>query len=95
MMRFSQGPTLTFRGDFITFEIIFIRKCLVKQYSIARHILSSQKRPAIYEKLFKRSPLVVMNGFNQEGKKHLQLVQTYIQNMFPTLNIDTVNILSL
>ncbi|KAK6731104.1 hypothetical protein RB195_007522 [Necator americanus] len=75
MMRFNQGPTLTFR---------------VPEYSLSRHILSTQKRPLMHQKLFEKPPLVVMNGFNQSGKKHLLLVETFIQNMFPSINIDTV-----
>ncbi|VDL80931.1 unnamed protein product [Nippostrongylus brasiliensis] len=77
MMRFNQGPTLTFR---------------VHEYSLARHILSMQKRPLVHQKLFERPPLVVMNGFSQSGKKHLLLVETFVQHMFPSINIDTLEI---
>ncbi|CAI2305587.1 unnamed protein product [Caenorhabditis sp. 36 PRJEB53466] len=77
MMRFSQGPTLTFK---------------VKQYSLARHIISSQKRPVATDKLFKTSPLVVMNGFGDGAMKHLSLVQTFMQNMFPAINVDTIQL---
>ncbi|KAL6732625.1 hypothetical protein Aduo_003367 [Ancylostoma duodenale] len=79
MMRFNQGPTLTFR---------------VPEYSLSRHILSTQKRPLMHQKLFDKPPLVVMNGFNQSGKKHLLLVETFIQNMFPSINIDTLDLRS-
>ncbi|KAK6030226.1 brix domain protein [Ostertagia ostertagi] len=77
MMRFNQGPTLTFR---------------VPEYSLSRHILSTQKRPLVHQKLFEKPPLVVMNGFSQSGKKHLLLVETFIQNMFPSINIDTLEL---
>lgn len=77
MMRFNQGPTLTFR---------------VPEYSLARHIISTQKRPLVHQKLFEKPPLVVLNGFSQTGKKHLLLVETFIQNMFPSINIDTLEI---
>ncbi|XGW25164.1 hypothetical protein V3C99_006516, partial [Haemonchus contortus] len=77
MMRFNQGPTLTFR---------------VPEYSLSRHILATQKRPLVHQKLFERPPLVVMNGFSQSGKKHLLLVETFIQNMFPSINIDTLEL---
>ncbi|CAI4227582.1 unnamed protein product [Auanema sp. JU1783] len=76
MMRFPQGPTLCYK---------------VKQYSIARHIVSSQKRPVSSDSFYKRLPLVVMNGFAGQ-EKHLNLVQTFIQNMFPSLNVDTINL---
>lgn len=79
MIRFSQGPTLTFR---------------VHEYSLARHVLSTQKRPSIHQKLFEKPPLVIINGFNQSGKKHLLLVETFIQNMFPSINIDTLDLRS-
>ncbi|EGT32230.1 CBN-LPD-6 protein [Caenorhabditis brenneri] len=77
MMRFSQGPTLSFK---------------VKQYSLARHVVNCQKRPVATDKLFKSSPLVVMNGFGDGGQKHLSLVQTFIQNMFPSINVDTIQL---
>uniref|UniRef100_A0A1I7TKW1 Brix domain-containing protein n=1 Tax=Caenorhabditis tropicalis TaxID=1561998 RepID=A0A1I7TKW1_9PELO len=77
MMRFSQGPTLSFK---------------VKQYSLARHVVNCQKRPVATDKLFKSSPLVVMNGFGDGEKKHLSLVQTFIQNMFPSINVDTIQL---
>ncbi|UMM11248.1 hypothetical protein L5515_000629 [Caenorhabditis briggsae] len=60
MMRFSQGPTLSFK---------------VKQYSLARHVVNCQKRPVATDKLFKSSPLV-----------------TFIQNMFPSINVDTIQL---
>ncbi|CCD67360.1 Brix domain-containing protein [Caenorhabditis elegans] len=77
MMRFSQGPTLSFK---------------VKQYSLARHVVNCQKRPVATDKLFKSSPLVVMNGFGDGTQKHLSLVQTFIQNMFPSINVDTIQL---
>lgn len=54
-------------------------------------MIAAQKRPVIYEELFEHPPLVVLNGFAAEGHKHLQLVQTVIQNMFPTIDVDIVN----
>ncbi|CAI5439439.1 unnamed protein product [Caenorhabditis angaria] len=77
MMRFSQGPTLTFK---------------VKQYSLARHVVSCQKRPVATDKLYKTSPLVVMNGFNDSTKRQLALTQTFLQNMFPGINVDTIQL---
>ncbi|CAD6184257.1 unnamed protein product [Caenorhabditis auriculariae] len=80
MMRFSQGPTLTFK---------------VNQYSLNRDVVSFQKRPIATDNLMKKSPLVIMNGFNDGSKKHLKLVQTFIQNMFPSINVDTVSLSTL
>uniref|UniRef100_A0A914DKM5 Brix domain-containing protein n=1 Tax=Acrobeloides nanus TaxID=290746 RepID=A0A914DKM5_9BILA len=77
IMRLPQGPTVSFR---------------VKNYSLARDILSSLKRPVIFQELFLNSPLVVLNGFNQPDAKHLNLVQSLIQNMFPSIHVDTLNL---
>ena len=72
-----QGPTLSFQID---------------QYTLPRDVRASQKRQNIFQKLFKHSPLVVLNGFNVPGKKHLALVKTVLQNMFPSIDVDTVNL---
>uniref|UniRef100_A0A914GV08 Brix domain-containing protein n=1 Tax=Globodera rostochiensis TaxID=31243 RepID=A0A914GV08_GLORO len=81
IIRNPQGPTLHFR---------------VEKYSLARDILSIQKRPVIYEELFQHAPLVVMNGFGgEDGKRHLQLVQTAVQNMFPAIDVDRVKLASI
>uniref|UniRef100_A0A915DEN7 Brix domain-containing protein n=1 Tax=Ditylenchus dipsaci TaxID=166011 RepID=A0A915DEN7_9BILA len=77
IIRNSQGPTLHFK---------------VQNYSLARDVLSSQKRPVIFEEQFQTSPLVILTGFNQPGKKHLNLVQTVIQNMFPSIDVDTLKL---
>ncbi|KAJ1350337.1 hypothetical protein KIN20_006106, partial [Parelaphostrongylus tenuis] len=83
MMRFKQGPTLTFRGLWIAgdhFPVeeigVFTAFCSktvvmhedpfsVHEYSLARHVLSTQKRPSVHQKLFDKPPLVIINGFNQ------------------------------
>lgn len=57
-----------------------------------RDILASSKRPVIFQEQFRKSPLVVLSGFNHPDKKHLALVQTVIQNMFPSINVDTVKL---
>lgn len=77
IIRLPQGPTLHFRVD---------------NYTLAHDILSVSKRPIHFQNLFDQSPLVVLNGFNNPNKKHLQLVQTVIQNMFPTINVDNVQL---
>lgn len=63
---------------------------LVESYSLARDVLASQKRPVIFEEQFQTAPLVILTGFTQPKKKHLNLVQTVIQNMFPSIDVDTV-----
>lgn len=75
LMRLPQGPTLYFK---------------VENYMLTREVLSASKRPVHYQALFGTSPLVVMNGFKNSKLKHLNLVQTIVENMFPTINVDTV-----
>ncbi|CAD5210254.1 unnamed protein product [Bursaphelenchus xylophilus] len=77
IIRVPRGPTIHFKVD---------------NYTLAHDILSVSKRPVHFQKLFDYSPLVVLNGFNDPEKRHLQLVQTVIQNMFPTINVDTVQL---
>uniref|UniRef100_A0A7E4UYR3 Brix domain-containing protein n=1 Tax=Panagrellus redivivus TaxID=6233 RepID=A0A7E4UYR3_PANRE len=77
IIRVPQGPTLCFAVD---------------EYSLARDIRATQKRVTIFQKLFQQSPLVVLNGFSVPGAKHLALVKTVIQNMFPSIDIDTVKL---
>ncbi|KAI6203385.1 Brix domain-containing protein [Aphelenchoides besseyi] len=76
-IRLPQGPTIHFK---------------VENYSVCRDVLSTIKRPVHFQALFENSPLVVLNGFNDPNRKHLLLVQTVIQNMFPSINVDTVNL---
>ncbi|VDK73364.1 unnamed protein product [Litomosoides sigmodontis] len=77
IIRSPQGPTLTFR---------------VKEYTLSRHITSASKRKMHFQRLFATAPLVVMSGFNSNIGQHLRLVQSVFQNMFPTVNVDTVNL---
>ncbi|CAD5206946.1 unnamed protein product [Bursaphelenchus okinawaensis] len=77
IIRVPRGPTIHFKVD---------------NYTLAHGILSASKRPVHFQKLFDYSPLVILNGFNDPAKKHLQLVQTVIQNMFPSINVDTVQL---
>ncbi|XP_074279009.1 peter Pan-like protein [Silene latifolia] len=71
-----QGPTLTFK---------------IHQYSLAADVAQSQLRPRCPPDLFKNSPLLVLSGFgNQE--EHLRLTSTLFQNMFPTIDVNTVKL---
>ncbi|CAK5010064.1 unnamed protein product [Meloidogyne enterolobii] len=73
----SQGPTLHFK---------------VEKYCLAHDVLSTQKRPPIYEELFKNAPLLVMKGLASSNERHLQLVQTVVENMFPEIDVDRVKL---
>lgn len=63
---------------------------LVESYSLTRDIQSAQKKPLNFKEMFLNPPLVILNGFSQEKKKHLDLIQSTIQHMFPSINIDKV-----
>ncbi|XP_071714665.1 peter Pan-like protein [Rutidosis leptorrhynchoides] len=76
--RTPQGPTLTFK---------------IQEYSLAVDIANSLLRPRVSEDLFKNSPLIVLSGFGT-GEQHLKLVTIMFQNIFPTIDINTVKLSS-
>lgn len=80
LMRFPQGPTLTFR---------------VKEYTLMRDVLSSLKKTMVFEELYKSAPLLILSGFKEGQSRHLSLIQTTFQNMFPSINVDMVNLASI
>ncbi|KAH9614617.1 hypothetical protein KSS87_019621 [Heliosperma pusillum] len=71
-----QGPTLTFK---------------IHQYSLAVDVAQSQLRPRCPQDLFKISPLLVLSGFGTQ-EEHLRLTSTLFQNMFPTIDVNTVKL---
>ncbi|KAL9228203.1 hypothetical protein vseg_003808 [Gypsophila vaccaria] len=71
-----QGPTLTFR---------------IHKYSLAADIAQSQLRPRCPKDLFKNSPLLVLSGFGSQDE-HMRLTSTVFQNMFPTIDVNTVKL---
>ncbi|XP_043249579.1 protein Peter pan [Colletes gigas] len=79
LCRLPRGPTLSFK---------------IHSFSLARDIISMLKKQLVYEELFKNSPLVVLNNFSGEGM-HLKLIASMFQNMFPTINLRTVNLSSI
>jgi ribosome biogenesis protein SSF1/2 len=74
--RVPRGPTLTFK---------------VEQYALSKDVLSLQRNPKSPGVEFLTSPLLVLNNFNQEGKQ-FKLMTTMFQNMFPSINVQTVSI---
>jgi ribosome biogenesis protein SSF1/2 len=76
IIRLPRGPTLTFK---------------VHQYTLAKDVISSMKRQMVDLKAFQTPPLVILNSFSGEGK-HLKLMATTFQNMFPPINLTTVRI---
>lgn len=73
--RLQRGPTLTFR---------------IHNYTLARDVVSSLRRQFVFHQQFEHAPLVVLNSFNSE-EKHLKLVASMFQNMFPTINLIKVS----
>ena len=84
--RFPRGPTLTFR---------------VSNYTLSRDVRSSLKRQVTYDKQFINAPLLILNGFNQtsseggEEQRHVSLMTSMFQNMFPSINVTTVHVNSI
>ncbi|KAH7578336.1 hypothetical protein JRO89_XS01G0369800 [Xanthoceras sorbifolium] len=74
--RTPQGPTLTFK---------------IHEYSLAIDIARSQLRPRCPQDLFKNSPLIVLSGFGT-GDQHLKLTTIMFQNIFPAIDINTVQL---
>ncbi|CAI9781103.1 unnamed protein product [Fraxinus pennsylvanica] len=76
--RTPQGPTLTFK---------------INEYSLAFDIAQGQLRPRRPKDLFKNSPLIVLSGFGT-GEQHLKLITIMFQNIFPAIDVNTVNLSS-
>ncbi|XP_032664696.1 protein Peter pan [Odontomachus brunneus] len=76
LCRLPRGPTLTFK---------------VHNFSLARDVISLLRKQMVYEEAFKSSPLVVLNNFSGEGMQ-MKLITSMFQNMFPTINLTTVNL---
>ncbi|KAM8703458.1 hypothetical protein ACLKA7_008133 [Drosophila subpalustris] len=76
VVRLPRGPSLTFK---------------VHQFTLARDVISCSKKQMIDVDHFKHPPLVIMNNFSGDGK-HLKLMATTFQNMFPSINLAQVSI---
>lgn len=63
----------------------------VHQFTLARDVISCSKKQMIDVDHFKHAPLVIMNNFSGDGK-HLKLMATTFQNMFPSINLAQVSI---
>lgn len=79
--RMPKGPTLTFK---------------VHQYTLARDVVSSMKTQYFDEDCYHHSPIVILNGFSASGdSKHMKLMTSTFQNMFPAINLSTVKLSNL
>lgn len=74
--RLQRGPTLTFK---------------VHQFTLAKDVISSVRKQFVDEEAFKHAPLIILNNFTGEGR-HLKLMATTFQNMYPTINLATVQL---
>uniref|UniRef100_A0A182PQS1 Brix domain-containing protein n=1 Tax=Anopheles epiroticus TaxID=199890 RepID=A0A182PQS1_9DIPT len=79
IIRMPKGPTLTFK---------------VHQYTLAKDVISNSRKQFVDEECFKAAPLVILNSFSGEGK-HLKLMASTFQNMFPPINLSTIKLSSL
>lgn len=73
--RMPRGPTLTFK---------------IHQFTLTRDIIASTKKQYADENVYSTAPLVILNSFTGEGK-HLKLMASTFQNMFPTINLTSVS----
>lgn len=74
--RVPRGPTLTFR---------------VVDYALAKDCLALQKHPKTSDTEYHKSPLLVLNNFQQSGKE-FKVMTVMLQNMFPSVDVQTVSV---
>ncbi|XP_014231389.1 protein Peter pan [Trichogramma pretiosum] len=77
--RMPRGPTLSFK---------------VNDFTLARDVISSMKKQMVFTEAFKHSPLVILNQFSGEGLQ-FKLMASMFQNMFPAINLATINLSNL
>lgn len=79
IMRFFNGPTLSFR---------------VESFTLHQDIIKSQRRPTtITKSMFETAPIIVLNNFsNPEAaqRPEVPLLEATFRAMFPTINIQTL-----
>ena len=87
--RVPNGPTLYFK---------------IKNYMLGKDVRSNLRRPLMNQKLFQKSPLLVMNSFQslpgqkeeeaaaEEQKPHLKLITSMFKTMFPFIDINNVKL---
>lgn len=82
--RLPHGPTLTYK---------------IKEYALVGDIGQVQQRPTTTNSMeFLHSPLVVLSNFSappgvdEAAHRHVKLAGVMFQNLFPTLNVDTIKL---
>ncbi|TPX35456.1 hypothetical protein SmJEL517_g02072 [Synchytrium microbalum] len=76
LARFPRGPTLSFH---------------VNEYSLMRDIAATHSKPKSPGTEFSTPPLVVLNNFGSD-ERHVKLVSTMFQHMFPPINVQTMKL---
>uniref|UniRef100_A0A1A8J3H1 Peter pan homolog n=1 Tax=Nothobranchius kuhntae TaxID=321403 RepID=A0A1A8J3H1_NOTKU len=74
--RLPKGPTLYFK---------------VLKYSLVKDVVSSLKKHRMHEQQFTHHPLLILSNFGMDGM-HVKLMATMFQNMFPSINVQTINL---
>ncbi|KAI8908072.1 Brix domain-containing protein [Gorgonomyces haynaldii] len=62
----------------------------VKEYALMKDVLRLQSKPKSPGIEFQHPPLVVLNNF--PNPKHMNLMTTYLQNMYPTIKVNTMSV---
>lgn len=87
LVKLPEGPTITFK---------------ILKYSTRKDVISSAERPKNFSRNFS-APLLIINGFNDKSiennedpvnpsSSHYSVIMLMLQSMFPSLNIEKVNI---
>ena len=74
--RLPRGPTLSFK---------------IHQFTLARDVISAQKRSYVDDKAYDNAPLAILNSFGGDGRQ-MKLMAHTLQNMFPNINVGTVKL---
>ncbi|CAG5897931.1 unnamed protein product [Menidia menidia] len=76
LARLPKGPMLHFK---------------VCKYSLIKDVVSSLKKHRMHDQQFTHHPLLILSNFGLEGM-HVKLMATMFQNMFPSINVQKVNL---
>ncbi|XP_069124402.1 suppressor of SWI4 1 homolog [Argopecten irradians] len=76
VVRIPRGPTMTFK---------------IHNYCLCKDVISSLRKPNLEQKQFMYHPLLVMNNFGGD-EMHTKLLSSMFQNMFPSINVNRVNL---
>ncbi|XP_015795459.1 suppressor of SWI4 1 homolog [Tetranychus urticae] len=75
--KLPRGPTLVFK---------------ISKYSLSRDVISSLRKPVVLSKFHLNPPVLVMNGLADENDLKCKLMRTMFQNLFPSIDINTVKV---